>query len=95
MRRIIDFRKALEKRCTIRLVGRTFETSIPKLVVEREARRWGINPEQIPKRLAVRWVFDDFDGLVAIIEPKDKKRAEQARHIYRGKRGSATTPPRL
>jgi hypothetical protein len=61
---------AYQKVCTIRKAGRTFQTSIPKLVLDREARRLGIGLEQIPTQLRVRWFFDNFRGLVALIERK-------------------------
>jgi hypothetical protein len=68
---LLNLAEAYQKACTIRRAGRTFQTSIPKLVLEREARRLGIDFEQIPTQLRVRWFFDNFRGLVALIERKD------------------------
>ena len=41
------------------------ETTIPKIVIEREARKQGISPDAFIKSFKVVHLFDDFDDFAA------------------------------
>lgn len=43
--------------------GSTIETSIPREVFEREARRLGLNLEEAIKKLVAVWRYNSFRGL--------------------------------
>jgi hypothetical protein len=62
----IDPRNALQKRVKIRATGadgRSFEVTIPREVVMREARKLRIPPEEVAKKLRAVWHYDHFKGL--------------------------------
>jgi hypothetical protein len=64
------------KRYTIRQTGsrgRTIETSVPREVFEREARRFGLTPKQALKQLEAVWRFNSFHGLHLSFEPRQRK----------------------
>lgn len=64
------------KRYKIRTTGKngaTLETSIPREVFEREARRLGLTIEQALKKLVAVWRFNDFRGLHLSFEPREKE----------------------
>jgi hypothetical protein len=52
--------------------GRTVETSIPREVVEREARRQGLTLTEALKKLVAVWRYDSFAGLFLCFEPVDQ-----------------------
>jgi hypothetical protein len=43
--------------------GASLETTIPREVFEREARRLGLTPEDAIKKLLAVWRFNSFKGL--------------------------------
>lgn len=51
----------------------SFETTIPREVVEREARVLGVPIERIDRELEVEWRFDDFRGLHMVLVSKAKR----------------------
>lgn len=52
--------------------GRTIETSIPREVLEREARRQGLTLAEALKKLVAVWRYDGFQGLFLCFEPVDQ-----------------------
>lgn len=65
------------KRYKIRLTGRlgsTIETSVPKEVFEREARRLGLTAREALQKLDAVWRYDSFKGLHLTFEPKEGKK---------------------
>ena len=67
----VDEKKAFEKLCKIRTTKTAFVTTIPKIILEREAKKLGIPIEKIPEFLEIKWLFNNFDGLVAILVPRN------------------------
>ena len=64
------------KRYKVRQVGNqsaTIETTIPKEVFEREARRNGMTLQEALSKLIAVWRFDGFEGLHLSFEMNDKK----------------------
>lgn len=62
----IDDQEVLIKRYKIRTTGRegrSLETTIPREVFEREARRLGLDPDEALERLMAVWRFNSFHGL--------------------------------
>jgi len=56
----------LEKRVKIRATGangKSFEVTVPREVVLREARRLGIPPTEAARKLRAVWRYNDFQGL--------------------------------
>jgi hypothetical protein len=63
------------KRYTLRVTGRngrTVETSIPREVVEREARRQGLTLTEALERLEAVWRYNSFRGLLLSFEPREE-----------------------
>ena len=63
---ILDDNEIIIKRYKIRTTGRegrSIETTIPREVFEREARRFGLTIKQALEKLIVVWRFDSFRGL--------------------------------
>lgn len=56
--------------------GRTIETSIPREVVEREARRHGLTLSEALKKLVAVWRYDSFAGLFLCFEPAVEQGSE-------------------
>jgi hypothetical protein len=74
--KIVIDEKALRKRYSIRRTGRfwrSWETTIPKEVIEREARVLGIPIDKIEDALEVEWRFNSFRGLHMVLIPKKEK----------------------
>jgi len=72
----IDDKHVIIKRYKIRRAGKagaTLETSIPKEVFQREARRLGLTYEEALKKLEVVWRFNNFRGLYLSFEPIEKE----------------------
>jgi len=70
---IVTDKCALKKRYSLRRTGRrwlSWETTIPREVIEREARRLGISLTEFEKRFEVEWLFDNFAGLHLVLVPK-------------------------
>jgi len=54
---------AYTKSYKMRMVGSgSLKATIPRVVVEREARRYGLSIEEFIKLFQVEYLFDDFDG---------------------------------
>lgn len=76
----IDDKDVIIKRYKIRPTGKagaTLETSIPKEVFEREARRLGLTFEEALEKLEAVWRFNDFHGLLLSFEPSKKEPTEK------------------
>lgn len=52
-------------------LGASLETTIPREVFEREARRQGLSFEQALKKLIAVWRYNSFHGLHLSFEPKE------------------------
>lgn len=63
-----------EKGYKMRVVGGGFAGTIPKLVIERAARKAGLSPEEFIKEYRVIHLFNDFPDFDAAyrFEPKEK-----------------------
>ena len=62
------------KRYKVRLTGRfgsTIETTVPKEVFEREARRLGLTVREALEKLVAVWRYDSFIGLHLTFEPME------------------------
>ncbi len=54
---------AYTKSYRMRSVGPgSLEATIPRAIVEREAKRWGLSIEEFIKIFQVEYLFDDFSG---------------------------------
>jgi len=51
--------------------GDTVRTSVPKQVVEREARRRDMTIQEFVKHFKVQWLYNGFEGAWARFIPKD------------------------
>jgi len=72
----IDDKKVIIKKYRVRTTGKqgsTLETSIPKEVFEREARRFGLTVEKALEILVAVWRFDSFHGLLLSFEPAEEE----------------------
>lgn len=81
---IIDPSDAYEKTYSLRFAGRnnkTVEISVPKLLLEREARKLGLTLEEAIKKLDGKWLFDHFEGAVAVLQLKEKREKKGAKEI--------------
>jgi len=77
---IIDEKEVIIKRYRIRLTGKdgaTLETSIPREVFEREARRLGLTVEEALKKLVAVWRYNSFRGLHLSFEPAEPAKEEE------------------
>jgi len=59
--------------------GATLETSIPKEVFEREARRLGLTIKEALEQLEAVWRFNNFRGLHLSFEPVEKEAQDSER----------------
>lgn len=78
----LDDRKVIKKKYKLRragTTGSTIEISVPKGVVEREARRLGVSEEKAVERLLGVWRYNDFRGIHLSFElrRKDGSKNEQ------------------
>jgi hypothetical protein len=67
-------KKVIIKRYKIRSVGNqkaSIETTIPKEVFEREARRYGMTTEEALDNLMAVWRFNSFRGLHLSFEKRE------------------------
>ena len=63
---LIKLQDAFEKKYRIRRTGEnglSFETTIPRIVIEREAKRLGIQLDDAHRELVAVWRFNEFRGL--------------------------------
>lgn len=68
----IDDKKVIMKKYRLRRVGArraTIAITLPREVVEREARRLGISEEEAAEKLFGVWKYNDFHGLHLSFEP--------------------------
>ena len=71
----LDEKKVIIKRYRVRATGRegrSIETTIPREVFEREARRKGFSVEEGLKQLQAVWRFNSFQGLHLDFEEKEQ-----------------------
>jgi len=62
----IDPRKALRRRYTLRKTGKggkSIETTIPREVIEREARRKGLDVDEFLEKYVAEVFYNDFHGV--------------------------------
>ena len=52
--------------------GETIRTSVPKEVVEKEAKRHGLSVREFVKKFRVSWLYNGFDGAWARFVPKEE-----------------------
>lgn len=70
---IVSKKNSLRKRYKLRKTGKqwlSWETTIPREVIEREAVKAGISISDFQKWFEAEWLFDNFDGLHLIFVPK-------------------------
>lgn len=53
--------------------GRTFETSIPKAVVERGAKKAELSVKEFLKSYKAEWLYDDFGGAFIRFVPAENE----------------------
>jgi hypothetical protein len=71
VKNMFDDKEAIVKKYKLRTAGAqgaTIEITLPKEAVEREARRLGINENEVVKKLVGVWRFNSFQGLHLIFE---------------------------
>jgi len=76
MEKILSDENVIIRRYKIRVTGSrgsTIETSIPREVVEREARRHGLTLSQALEKLVAVWRYNSFAGLFLSFEPAAKE----------------------
>ncbi|MFB0545060.1 MAG: hypothetical protein ACETVN_05045 [Asgard group archaeon] len=64
----------IKKRYKIRRTGKedsSLETCIPREAFERQARRQGLNIEEVLEKLDAVWIFNNFRGLHLSFEPRE------------------------
>ena len=68
---VINLKDALTKRYSIRLAGtgRTIEASLPREVIEREAKRLGLTIGEFLEKYEIEWLYDSMPGFHAIFRP--------------------------
>jgi hypothetical protein len=52
--------------------GKSLETTIPREVFDREARRLGLSPEDAVSKVNAVWFFDGFEGLYLFFQLKER-----------------------
>ena len=52
--------------------GKTIRTSVPSMVVEKEARRLGITVKEFVTHFRVMWLYNGFEGAWAKFVSKEK-----------------------
>ncbi len=78
MREIIQIndQDVIVKRYKVRLTGRfgsTIETTVPKEVFEREAKRLGLTVKEALEKLDAVWRYNNFRGLHLSFEPREER----------------------
>lgn len=74
----LDDPNLIMKRYKIRLTGAegtSLETTIPKEVFEREARKQGMTVVEAVEKLRAVWRYNSFDGLHLKFEPKKEAKS--------------------
>jgi len=57
--------------------GNTIRTSVPKIVVEKEANRLKLTIEEFLEKYKVEWLFNSFPGIHGMFVPKEKLEKEK------------------
>ena len=71
----LDDENLIEKRYNLRKTGRegrSIETTIPREVLAREAKRLGLTVEEALHQLDAVWRYDSFRGLLLTFEAKTR-----------------------
>lgn len=74
---IIDPNNVYKKTYRIRMTGKngaSIETTIPKIVFEKEAKRRGLTVEEAAERLMVEWRYNNFHGMHMVFIDRPKKK---------------------
>jgi len=81
---------AYAKSYRMRSVGPgSLEATIPRAIVEREARKWGLSIEEFIKVFQIEYLFDDFDGAFLRFKKQPSEDEEEFKAQKKiGKRGS-------
>lgn len=73
---VVDRKNGLTKKYRIRVAGskeyKTWETTIPAGVIEREARKKDMAVEEFIERYIIQWIYNSFSGLYLEFIPSDK-----------------------
>jgi len=72
----LDDKDVIVKRYKVRRAGNrgaTIEVTVPKAVVEREARRLGIDEGAVAEKLVAVWRYGSFLGLHLSFEVEEEK----------------------
>lgn len=88
----IDMRNTYQKDYCMRIVGAppgSVEATIPKPIIEKEARRIGISIEEFVNTYRVNWAYNSFIGFHGsfIYDEELKKKWEKKRMEIDGKNG--------
>lgn len=73
--KIIIDKRILRRRYNLRRPSRTcfsWEVTVPREVVEREARLLNVRIENVEEDLEAEWRFNGFNGLHMVLVPKAK-----------------------
>lgn len=70
---VISLEDALTRRYDIRKAhsGKTLEATLPREVIEREAKRLGIEVKDFIATYEIEWLYNDFRGLHARFVPRE------------------------
>jgi len=61
------FKKAYRMQ-TVGIDGNTVRTSVPRAIVEREARKQGLTIDEFISKYKLVWLYDGFVGAYAVFE---------------------------
>lgn len=78
---VIDKQHSLRRRYKLRKTGKqwlSWETTIPREVIEREALKAGIPISEFQKMFEAEWLFDNFTGLHLILVPCKRQKEHKA-----------------
>ena len=73
----LDDKKMLKKTYKVRFAGGAYEITLPRVAVEREARRLGVGEEEVLERLVGVWRFNEFRGLHLLFELKEETESHE------------------
>jgi len=71
----IDRKKALRRHYALRRTGeggKSIETTIPREVVEREARRRGLGVDEFLNEYVAEVLYDDFQGVIVTFAKREE-----------------------
>ena len=72
-----QLKKTYSKTYFMQAVGpdeNTIRTSVPKQVVEREAKQLGLTVEEFLEKYKVQWLFNGFPGVYGMFVPIEKEK---------------------